>query len=138
MDNTWRAIIWSQFGAAIDMLENALVLLITPGLAVLYIIARSIDQGRLAGLVSVLSIEVGNFFHVLAATLGLSALLLSSALVFTVRILMPPSSSSLTNDTRKLTDKAKSLTVCASIGYRDTHYADDTLDRPLPILHLVK
>lgn len=62
----------------------ALILLLTPGPAVLYIIARSMDQGRLAGFVSVLSIEVGNSFHVLAATLGLSALLLSSALAFTV------------------------------------------------------
>ncbi|HLF28336.1 MAG TPA: LysE family translocator [Anaerolineae bacterium] len=62
----------------------AFVLLITPGPAVLYIIARSLDQGRLAGLVSVLSIEVGNLAHVLAATFGLSALLLSSALAFTV------------------------------------------------------
>ena len=50
----------------------------------LYIIARSMDQGRLAGFVSVLSIEVGNSFHVLAAALGLSALLVSSALAFTV------------------------------------------------------
>lgn len=62
----------------------SLVLLLTPGPAVLYIIARSIDQGRGAGLLSVLSIEMGNFFHVLAATLGLSALLLSSATLFTV------------------------------------------------------
>jgi len=62
----------------------ALILLLTPGPAVLYIIARSMDQGRLAGVVSVLSIEVGNSFHVLAATLGLSAILLSSALAFTV------------------------------------------------------
>jgi threonine/homoserine/homoserine lactone efflux protein len=44
------------------------VLLITPGSAVLYIIARSVDQGRRAGLVSVCSIEVGNFMHVIAAT----------------------------------------------------------------------
>jgi threonine/homoserine/homoserine lactone efflux protein len=51
---------------------------------VLYIIARSIDQGRGAGLVSVLSIETGNFFHVIAATLGLSALLLSSATLFSL------------------------------------------------------
>jgi threonine/homoserine/homoserine lactone efflux protein len=43
-----------------------------------------VDQGRRAGLVSVCAIEVGNFMHVLAATLGLSALLLSSALAFTV------------------------------------------------------
>ena len=60
------------------------VLLITPGPAVLYIIARSVDQGRRAGLVSVCAIEVGNFMHVIAATLGLSALLLSSALAFTM------------------------------------------------------
>jgi threonine/homoserine/homoserine lactone efflux protein len=62
----------------------SLVLLLTPGPAVLYIIARSLDQGRLAGLVSVLSIEIGNSFHVIAATLGVSALLFSSALAFAV------------------------------------------------------
>jgi threonine/homoserine/homoserine lactone efflux protein len=61
-----------------------LILLLTPGPAVLYIVARSMDQGRLAGFVSVLSIETGNFVHVLAATLGLSAILVSSALVFSI------------------------------------------------------
>lgn len=62
----------------------SVVLLVTPGPAVLYIIARSMDQGRGAGLVSVCAIEVGNFVHVIAATLGLSALLLSSALAFSI------------------------------------------------------
>ena len=62
----------------------ALILLITPGPAVLYIVARSLDQGRLAGFVSVLSIEVGNFVHVLAATLGLSAILVSSSMAFSI------------------------------------------------------
>jgi len=62
----------------------ALILLITPGPAVLYIVARSLDQGRLAGFVSVLSIEVGNLVHVFAATLGLSAILVSSATAFSV------------------------------------------------------
>ena len=61
-----------------------LILLLTPGPAVLYIVARSLDQGRLAGFVSVLSIEVGNFVHVLAATLGLSAILVSSAMAFAI------------------------------------------------------
>lgn len=65
-------------------LLSSLVLLLTPGPAVLYIVARSLDQGRLAGLVSVLSIEIGNSFHVIAATLGVSALLFSSALAFAV------------------------------------------------------
>jgi len=65
-------------------LVAALVLLLTPGPAVLYIVARSVDQGRLAGYVSVLSIETGNFVHVLAATLGLSAILASSAIAFSI------------------------------------------------------
>lgn len=62
----------------------ALVLLITPGPAVLYITARSASQGRLAGLVSVLAIETANFLQAAAAALGLSAILLSSALAFDV------------------------------------------------------
>lgn len=59
-----------------------LVLLPTPGPAVLYIIARSIDQGRTAGLVAVLGMAVGSFVHILAAAFGLSALLMTSALAF--------------------------------------------------------
>jgi len=62
----------------------AFVLLITPGPAVLYIVTRSIDRGRTAGLISVLSVELGTFVHVFAATFGLSALLVSSAMAFAV------------------------------------------------------
>ncbi len=62
----------------------ALVLLIIPGPAVLYITARSASQGRLAGIVSVLAIETANFLQAAAAALGLSAILLSSALAFDV------------------------------------------------------
>src|SRR5512138_296685 len=62
----------------------ALALLLVPGPAVLYITARSANQGRLAGLVSVLAIETANFLQAVAATLGLSAILLSSALAFNV------------------------------------------------------
>jgi threonine/homoserine/homoserine lactone efflux protein len=61
----------------------AIVLLLTPGPAVLYIVTRSVEDGRLAGLVSVLGICTGTLVHVVAATLGLSALLVSSALAFT-------------------------------------------------------
>jgi threonine/homoserine/homoserine lactone efflux protein len=61
---------------------SALILLLTPGPAVLYIITRSVDQGRKAGMASVLGVELGNSVHVLAATLGLSAVLLTSALAF--------------------------------------------------------
>ena len=48
----------------------------------LYIVARSVEQGRLAGFVSDLGIHAATLVHVLAATLGLSALLASSALAF--------------------------------------------------------
>lgn len=62
----------------------ALALLLTPGPAVMYIVARSIDQGRAAGVVSALGVGVGTMFHVGAAALGISALLVSSALAFGV------------------------------------------------------
>ncbi|MBX6320486.1 MAG: LysE family translocator [Rhodospirillaceae bacterium] len=62
----------------------ALALLVTPGPAVLFIVARSVEQGRLAGLVSDLGIHAATVVHVLAAALGLSALLASSALAFSV------------------------------------------------------
>lgn len=65
-------------------LAASLALLLTPGPAVLYIVTRSVDQGRRAGLVSVLGIETGNLFHAVAAALGLSAILMSSALAFEV------------------------------------------------------
>jgi len=62
----------------------ALALLMTPGPAVLYIVTRSVGRGRRAGLVSVLGICTGTLVHVAAAALGLSALLMSSALAFNV------------------------------------------------------
>jgi len=61
----------------------AIALLLTPGPAVLYIVTRSVEQGRAAGLVSVVGICSGTLVHVVAATLGLSALLVSSARAFT-------------------------------------------------------
>jgi threonine/homoserine/homoserine lactone efflux protein len=61
-----------------------IVLAITPGPAVTYIIARSIDQGRKAGLVSVGAVASGNVVHAIGAALGLSAILASSALAFDI------------------------------------------------------
>jgi len=62
----------------------ALGLLVIPGPAVLYIVARSIDQGRAAGVASVLGIHTGSLVHVAAAAVGLSALLVSSTVAFGV------------------------------------------------------
>ncbi len=59
-------------------------ILLIPGPAVLYIVTRSMAQGRRAGLASVGGIETANLVHLVAAALGLSALLMTSALAFSV------------------------------------------------------
>jgi len=64
-------------------MTGATLLLLVPGPAVLFITSRSIGLGRTAGLVSAMGIAVGTLVHVAAATLGLSALLVSSASAFT-------------------------------------------------------
>jgi len=61
-----------------------LALLLVPGPAVLFIVTRSVAQGRSAGLISVLGVHAGSLVHVAAATLGISALLAASATAFTV------------------------------------------------------
>jgi threonine/homoserine/homoserine lactone efflux protein len=60
----------------------ALLLLVIPGPAVLYIVAQSVSRGRVAGLVSMLGIQVGGLVHVIAAAVGLSALVVQSAVAF--------------------------------------------------------
>lgn len=68
----------------IIFISASIALLLLPGPAVLYITARSANQGRVAGFVSVLAIEAANLVQAIAAGLGLSAILLSSALAFDV------------------------------------------------------
>jgi threonine/homoserine/homoserine lactone efflux protein len=62
----------------------SLALLLVPGPSVLYIVARSVDGGRAAGLVSMLGVEAGALVHIAFATVGLSAVLASSATAFAV------------------------------------------------------
>ncbi len=62
----------------------ALGLLLIPGPSVLYILTHSVAQGKRAGLASVLGIELASLVHVIAAALGLSALLLTSAFAFSI------------------------------------------------------
>jgi threonine/homoserine/homoserine lactone efflux protein len=62
----------------------ALALLLVPGPAVIYVVARSVERGRLAGLVSVLGIELGTLLHVVFAAAGLSAIVASSVAAFSV------------------------------------------------------
>ncbi|MEZ4593222.1 MAG: LysE family translocator [Chloroflexota bacterium] len=58
------------------------LLIVAPGPAVLYVVARSVDQGKLAGIVSVLGIALGALVHSLAAAVGITAVLAASALAF--------------------------------------------------------
>lgn len=62
----------------------ALALLVLPGPAVLYIVGRSIDQGRAAGLASVLGVTTGTLIQIFFAVIGLSSLVLASAVAFDV------------------------------------------------------
>ena len=61
---------------------TALILVFIPGPNTLFIVARTIEQGRVAGIVSSLGVQTGTLFHVAAAAFGLSALILSSATTF--------------------------------------------------------
>ena len=62
----------------------SLALLAVPGPAVIYVVTRSLDQGRAAGIVSVLGIETGTFTYALAAAAGLTGLIAASEIGFTV------------------------------------------------------
>jgi threonine/homoserine/homoserine lactone efflux protein len=62
----------------------ALLLLVVPGPSVLYIVTQSVSHGRRAGIASVAGITTGTLVHIAAATVGLSALLASSAMAFDV------------------------------------------------------
>src|SRR5688572_1679078 len=62
----------------------ALELLLVPGPAVIYVVARSVEGGRLTGLVSVLGVQLGTLLHVVFAAAGLSAIVVSSAAAFSV------------------------------------------------------
>lgn len=57
-------------------------LLVIPGPAVLYIVNRSVSDGRSIGFAAVVGIELGTLMHVLAATAGLSAILAASPSAF--------------------------------------------------------
>ena len=63
---------------------SGILLNLTPGQDTLYIVGRSVSQGRRAGLFSVLGIVSGSVMHTLAAAFGLSAILATSARAFVV------------------------------------------------------
>ena len=72
---------WPLFSA---FLLASLILAVTPGPGVLYIVTRSLVQGRRFGLLSVAGVALGNLGNALAASVGLAALFAVSSLAFSV------------------------------------------------------
>jgi threonine/homoserine/homoserine lactone efflux protein len=70
--------------AFLAFLLASLVLAITPGPGVLYIVTRTLSQGRKAGLASVCGIACGNLGNASAASIGLAAVLKASAAAFVI------------------------------------------------------
>ncbi|MGZ4840664.1 MAG: LysE family translocator [Candidatus Angelobacter sp.] len=70
--------------AFLTFLVAALALNLAPGPDMLYVIGRSVGQGRKAGIVSSLGVFVGCWAHILAAAFGIAALLRSSPVAFNV------------------------------------------------------
>ena len=72
-----------QAGAPLFLfLAAALALNVSPGPDMLYVISRSLEQGRMAGIVSAVGIGVGTLVYTLVTALGLSALLFSLPILF--------------------------------------------------------
>lgn len=65
-------------------LTAAVILAVTPGPGIFYVLTRSIKGGRREGISSTLGTAIGGLFHVFAAALGLSAILATSAIAFSV------------------------------------------------------
>jgi threonine/homoserine/homoserine lactone efflux protein len=70
---------WSTIGVFV---AAAAILVVIPGPNTIYIATRSLESGPRAGIVSALGVMTGTLFHVVAAALGLSALMLTSAVAF--------------------------------------------------------
>lgn len=62
----------------------ALLMVLTPGPNMIYLISRSICQGRAAGVISLFGVIAGFFVHMLAATIGLSAIFLAIPLAYEI------------------------------------------------------
>jgi threonine/homoserine/homoserine lactone efflux protein len=103
----------------------ALALNISPGPDMLYVISRSLEQGRRAGIVSALGIGAGTLVHTFVAAIGLSAILLSLPIAFDfikyagavyliylgVRMLLARSNSKASADSSALTSSHRLRSV---------------------------
>ena len=68
----------------VAFLVASVILAVTPGAGVLFIVTRTLDQGRMAGIASVLGVALGNFGNAVGASLGLAAIFAISQPAFLV------------------------------------------------------
>ncbi len=71
-----------NFNILLMFVVSSFFLCVTPGPATLYVLSRSVGQGRAAGVYSALGLAMGNLFHAAAAGLGLSIVLVYSPVAF--------------------------------------------------------
>src|SRR5579871_1639376 len=89
---------------------TALLLNLTPGNDMLFVIARSSSQGSKAGIISSLGIMAGCAVHMLAAVVGLSAIIAKSALAFSI-IKYVGAAYLIYLGIQSILDKSKSFTI---------------------------
>ena len=102
-----------DLNSLISFTVASVALLVIPGPAVIYIVNRSVADGRQIGLAAVVGLELGTFMHVLAATVGLSAILATSENAFNVVKYLGASSLVLIG-LRTLTRKPEAISTSAS------------------------
>jgi RhtB (resistance to homoserine/threonine) family protein len=103
-------------------LAAAILLNLTPGPDTVYILGRTIAQGREAGIASALGISLGSIFHTCAAALGLSAVLATSALAFgTIKLL--GGAYLIVLGIKMILDRRKQLSLPSSFRRRTTSAA---------------
>lgn len=102
-----------DLNSLISFAVASVALLVIPGPAVIYIVNRSVADGRQIGLAAVVGLELGTFMHVLAATVGLSAILATSENAFNVVKYLGASYLILVG-LRTLTRKPEAISTSAS------------------------
>ena len=120
-------------------------LLLIPGPAVLFIIARSMHQGRKAGVVSVFGLEVGSLMQVAAAAAGITAIVLSSALAFNI-VKYLGAAYLIYMGIRKLRERDQDIRAIVSSGYSTDpvmaqcleHGFDAVLPKPYQVGELIR
>jgi len=73
-----------DFNSYLLFIGASIILCIVPGPDMIYLLSRTIAQGRKAGFAAALGINLGGYFHLTAAILGISAIIATSALAFNI------------------------------------------------------